>query len=673
MKIAIHNSFAEKPCAETELSRRISIAAKNLGWETIETSSPHEIKGFNPDFVLVMHFNTPKLYEFPTYGCMWNPPIFFDRYEALLKEMQPYSQEKKELIEYANVFTYDGYLSSSRIVDSWLHQKLGDTTKKFLIAPFFTSTNQTKYVPPNIQDPHLVYIGVNWDGARFKELFRLLDKQDVMEVYGPASKWRYLKKSYKMSLPFDGVSVLNTLRNAGVGPCLHKQGHCDAETPSMRIFEIIASGAIAICGEHKFIRTAFGDNVLYIDTNASITDQVKQISDHIDWIKNNQEKALEMSRTAHDIFSEKYTLEKLLLGVIPYHQLLIKDKGFINKYKNYQITNNKKVDIIITIHEDNLNKIRRCLDSIVAQTYPNISVVLVENHEINGLPELLKKYLEIINIKIVNSKYTDLRITQVKDGLDNINSDYFTILNENDVIYPNHLYLLVSLLEKHKFAGVAYSSSIVNLENPDISIPPRKDLACFEDFNINKIAQFKNFVAPNSFIARSSLASDIDIENCKLSFAEIFYLILCLSQKSVFIFSYEVTCEFDYESKSKGTSFFDQNILTYGNLATITNKDINQFNKILSHIFIGKNFVSITDKSQNIYKSQDIQTEYVEFSRLRNNKINKSLKKKIGFSSFSLYGILRTVYLKLSRGGNFNMKPNVFNKLLIYIKNLSSY
>jgi len=673
MKIAIHNSFADKPCAETELSRRISLAAKNLGWEAIETSSPQEIKSFNPDFVLVMHFNTPKLYEFPTYGCMWNPPIFFDRYEALLKEMQSYSQEKKDVIKYANIFTYDGYLSSSQIVDSWLHQKLGNTTKKFLIAPFFTSTNQTKYIPPSIQDPHLVYIGVNWDGARFKELFQLLDKQDFMEVYGPTSKWRYLKKSYKMSLPFDGVSVLNTLRNAGVGLCLHKPEHCDAETPSMRIFEIIASGAIAICGEHKFIRTVFGNNVLYVDTNASVAEQVKQVSDHIYWIKNNQEVALEMSKKAHDIFLKKYTLEKLLLGIIPYHQLLIKEKGFINKHTNHQIATNKKVDIILTIHEDNLKKIRRCLDSIVAQTYPNISVILVENSEINGLSNLLKEYIEIIDIKIVNSKYTGLRITQVKDGLNNISSDYFTILNENDVIHPNHLYLLVSLLEKYEFAGVSYSSSIVNLENPDISTLPRKDLACFEDFNINKIAQFKNFVAPNSFIARSSLTSVIGIEELKLSFAEIFYLILRLSQKSIFIFSYEVTCEFDYKNKSKDISFFDRNTLTYGNLVKTTNKDINKFDKMLSDMFIKQHFVCITDKSQNIYKSQNIQTEYVEFSKLRNSKINKSSEQKIEVSSFSLYVMLRTVYLKLSNGGNFNTKPNFFNKLLIYIKNLSGY
>ncbi len=672
MKIAIHNSFAEKPCAETELSRRISIAANNLGWESIETSSPQEIQSFNPDFVLVMHFNTPKLYGLPTYGCMWNPPVFFDLYESLLKEMQSYSREKKDIVKYANIFTYDGYLSSSHIVDNWLHDKLDNTTKKFWIAPFFTSTNQTNYTPPNIQDPHLVYIGTNWDGARFKELFKQLDKQDFMEVYGLASKWRYLKKSYKMSLPFDGISVLNTLRNAGVGLCLHKPEHCDAETPSMRIFEIIASGAIAICGEHKFIRTVFGNNVLYVDTNASVTEQVKQISDHISWIKNNQEIALQMSKKAHDIFLEKYTLEKLLLEIIPYHKSLIADKGFI-QHSNHQITTNKKLDLILIICEDNLNKIRRCLDSIVSQTYSNIRIILVKSREITGLSELLKQYIDIVDIKIVNSKYTGFSITQIKDVLNNTNSDYFTILNENDVIHPNHLYLLVSLLEKHQFAGVSYSGSIVNLESSDIFVPASKNLACFEDFNINKITQFQNFVSPNSFVARSSLALDVDIEELKLPFASFFYLILCLSQKSIFIFSYEVTCEFDYQNKSKDVSSFDRSILTYGNLATITNKDVDQFNKTLSDMFMGKYFVCITDKSQNIYKSQDIQTEYVEFSKLRNIKMNNSLEQKIEFSSFSLYAILRAIYLRLSNNGNFNKKPNSFNKFLIYIKTLIGY
>ncbi|MFM7887325.1 MAG: hypothetical protein ACKPCM_11675, partial [Pseudanabaena sp.] len=263
--------------------------------------------------------------------------------------------------------------------------------------------------------------------------------------------------------------------------------------------------------------------------------------------------------------------------------------------------------------------------------------------------------------------------TQIKDGINNINSDYFTMLSENDVIYPNHLYLLVSLLEKHKFAGVAYSGSIVNLENFDISIPPNKDLACFEDFNINKIAQFKNFVAPNSFLARSSLAPNLFVEELKLTFAEGFYLILRLCQKSIFIFSHEVTCEFSYENASKNISFFDRNILTYGTLAAVTNKNISQFDKILSNRFMGQDFICVTNKSQNIYKNQDIKTEYVQFSKLRSSKNHNFSEQKIRSRSFSLYGIMRTIYLKLSNDGNFNKKPNFFNKLLIYIKNLSGY
>ncbi|MFN5967407.1 MAG: hypothetical protein ACK46E_20235, partial [Pseudanabaena sp.] len=138
----------------------------------------------------------------------------------------------------------------------------------------------------------------------------------------------------------------------------------------------------------------------------------------------------------------------------------------------------------------------------------------------------------------------------------------------------------------------------------------------------------------------------------------------------------EVTCEFSYKNKSnksKDIYSFDRNVLTYGIPGQITDRDINKFDKILSDIFIGQDFICIADKYQNIYKYQEIQTKYVGFSSLRNTKINNLSERKIKVSSFSLYKIMRTIYLKLSNDGNFNKKPNFFNKLLIYIKNLSGY
>jgi glycosyltransferase involved in cell wall biosynthesis len=665
MKIAIYNSFIGKQYAESELIRRMCLAAQNLGWEAIEVGTPEAIKQFNPDFVLATHFSTPKLSEFPTYGCMWGPLVFLDQYEAFIEDMKDYIKSKRDMMKYANIFSYDAYLSSSQKVDNWVNKNLTNTAKQFFIAPFFTSCNQTEYQAPNLQNPHLVYIGSNWDGSRFKRLFKGLDARDFMEVYG--SNWGYLKKAYKGTLPFDGTSVLNTLRAAGVGLCLHKQEHTDAETPSMRIFEIVASGALAICGEHKFIRDAFGDSVFYVDINVSIPQQIQQISKHIDWIKTHHQEALEMSKKAHDIFSAKYSLEKLLLGIVPYHESLIKQKGFI---KTISDAPQKQVEFIVRVGDRSLNTIQRCLDSIVNQTYKNIAVILVKSKEIEGLSDLIQKYTQLIKIKTVNSESTGFRSTQLKDGIKAITADYFGILDDDDLIYPNHAYLLISLLEKYKFAGVAYSGAIKACEDSHSETSTIKDLVYFEDFDLKKIAEFKNFITSNSFVAKSALASDIykqdlQLQNLQLIDTEDFFLILRLCQKSIFIFSYEATCEFYNQINVKDDVEFKHKTIT-----DLDTEKSDRTKQSLLEIFKDQDFLSVIKSQNNLYLHKDIKTKNVKFSNLKYTNYEKLLKVVKHINSSSASRVLRIIYVKLSKGGNINKNPNLFNKFLIYVRNL---
>lgn len=667
MRIVIHNSFIGKHAAENELSRRISLAVVNLGWEAIEVVSAAEIKEFNPDFVIVTHFDTPKLSEFPTYGCMWNPPVFMEKYEDWIKElnkelMNAYFIYPEFYFRYKNILSYDAYLFSSSQIKEWISFRLFNKEKKYFFTPFFTSCNQTNYISPNIQEPYLVYMGTNWDGSRFKQLFKQLDTKNFMRVYG--SNWNYLKKSYKGILPFDGTSVLTTLNQAGVGLCLHRHEHTESETPSMRIFEIVASGAIAICGEHKFIREAFGDSVLYIDINASIPEQVEQISEHINWIKTHQQEALEMSKKAHDIFSKKYTLEKLLLDIIPHHQNLIKSKGFIEA-SSVKVPDHQ-VQLIVRVGDRPLFMLRRCLDSIIKQTYKNVAVILVKGQEIAGLDKLLHEYEQIIDIKIVNSKFTGFKSTQLQDGLNAVTSEYFGIVNDTAIIYPNHVQVLTSLLQKNEFAGIAYSGSIRAWEDSNTLTIIDKDLVYFESFDICKISRFENFITSNSFIARSSLISDVFAEGPKLETGEDFFLILQLCRKAIFLFSYEATCEFYWHNNVMDNVTLSQ-LNNFEILLTTTklkNTKVKLISDRLWEMFKDKEFLCVED----FMSDQEVVTKYIPLSELRYCKTEKILE--ASQIKISVYEQLRKIYLKLSRGGKFNKNPNLISKLLVSLKQL---
>src|SRR5579859_1786775 len=113
LRVAIHNHYAGQNVAETEFSKRILEAAHGLGWDAAEVGSSIEINQFEPDFVLALHFRTPKLTKYPTYGSMVTPPAFFAQDEQFVK----------------NILSYDGYLCSSENIDSWLRDILYLTQK----------------------------------------------------------------------------------------------------------------------------------------------------------------------------------------------------------------------------------------------------------------------------------------------------------------------------------------------------------------------------------------------------------------------------------------------------------------------------------------------------------------------------------------------------------------
>ena len=498
MKVAIQNPYFGQLVAETELAQRISLAANRLGWAAAEVRTAAEIKAFRPDFTIALHNNSPKLAEFPTYGCMWNPPSFFEGTEKYVK----------------HVLTYDGYLTSSKAIDRWLHHLLYATPKRFFTAPFYTSCPKTVYQPPNLDAPRLMYLGSNWDGARFPTLFTGLDAQDYMTVYGNPDGWKHLKHSYRGSLAYDGESVLRSLNQAGVGLCLHRSEHRDFALPSMRIFEIVASGAIAICGEHPFIRSRFGDTVLYLDPEASAPEQIDRISELMEWIQSNPQAAIEKSAQAHQIFLEHFSLEKLLLDLVLYHQALLQQKGFT------ATESPATVQWIIPHRSQDEQVLQHTLDQVAAQTYARQTAILVTSAPI--APK------EVQTVQAPDPKSSGF----LWAGLNAVTADYFAVLEETAIVHPHHLQTLVSLLEQHPQVGVAYSGCL-SLD----------ETLLFQPFNLEQLLTFELTIPLSSLVIRRSVLDSILLQDPQLHEFSDRCLLFHLAQRTQFLFSYELTCE----------------------------------------------------------------------------------------------------------------------------------
>lgn len=525
MRVAVHNPFAEPWVAEVELSRRIAIAARNLGWEVAEVHSAEEIRHFQPDLVLALHNNQPKLASFPTYGCMWNPPAMFEGTDRFI----------------TNIFSYDGYLISSPSIELWLHHLLCNTDKQYLKAPFYTSCPKTEYQAPNLKHPHLFYCGSNWDGPRFRELFLRLDQESYLAVYGNPKGWTHLKKSYRGSLPYDGVSVLQALRQAGVGLCLHLEAHTQAGVPSMRIFEIVASGAIAICGEHPFIRQAFGDSVLYIDASASPLTQAAQISHHMQWIAANPTTAQAMSAKAHQIFSDQFALEHLLQNLQSHHETWLERKGFVRHQgtasRNLPEMQKPRVEFIIPVQEQSLVDLRRSLDSLAAQSYTAVAALLVTDGSRPEIDTLPSEYLQQLPMRLLKCPPASHASTLLWQGLAAVQGDYCGILPDG-CLHPNHVWTLVRLGDRYPSRGVFYSGGVQQTaQDQSTSI-------AFSPFRLDHLLSgSQTFLLDNAFILRSTLIEQVLHKDPRLHSGAVLCLLLYLCQHTSFHFSYEVTVD----------------------------------------------------------------------------------------------------------------------------------
>lgn len=570
MRIAIQNPFFNPWVAEAALCHRIQWAASQIGWQAIPAHTAADIEAIAPDFVLALHNNDPKLAGYPTYGCMWNPPSMFEATDPHV----------------ANILSYDAYLISSAPIEQWLHRLLCRTPKPFLTAPFHTSCPQTVYQPPRLDPPRLFYCGSNWDGPRFKTLFELLDRQPYLDIYGHPEGWTYLNQSFRGPFPYDWVSVPDLIRQSGVGLCLHRQQHHDAAVPSLRIFEITAAGAIAICGDHPFIREAFGDTVLYMDPLAAPQEQFQQIDAHMTWIAAHPDAAREMTRQAHQIFVQHFALEHLLQNLLPLHEAVLQTQGFVSPpvhcpppsslplspHPTPRTQAAPRVYYFLRTHQDCLDLDSR-LTSLARQSYPNRVAVLLPEGDAQELEQQVGAWQAAQQAEICSCSDPNHRLaihickaappdsahsyhsTALWQALQSFAqgafaggkltpapTDYFGIL-DHAVLHPNHVQRLVALLT-HSPVALAYSGGVPLSSQSPTPPPalPHTSLLGFQPFHLLDFWQQQQTLIPDAFLIRVGSLAQLPSLDPQLNQSDVLCLLMCLCQQQPPLFSYEATC-----------------------------------------------------------------------------------------------------------------------------------
>ncbi len=321
---------------EYSYAKYFQYAAGKMGWEVKVyednvSGYEQEILSFDPDFILQSLHSEPQLrtelreHRSKKYLVALLSLNSLRDQRGMIQKNRPYK---------ALSFLKDHLSKTDAIITS--AAELGIFEKMWLnldkamfrgirVLPTIPSSQQQ-----NLEFKSIFWQGSGWDAFRtssnYKQFISLVADNIPMKVYGKLGIYSYLPINiYDGDIP-GGMENIKAIQKHGIYLLAHSDSHILSGTPSLRIFEATAANAVVISDKHPFVIEHFGDNVLYFDQTADAETMYKQVKAHYDWIKANPEKAKAMAAKAHQIFLEKFTLEKDLIRIAKMHEYIVRQE-----------------------------------------------------------------------------------------------------------------------------------------------------------------------------------------------------------------------------------------------------------------------------------------------------------------------------------------------------------
>ncbi|MES2832652.1 MAG: glycosyltransferase family 1 protein [Pseudomonadota bacterium] len=476
-RFAVVKLWPDIQTAEDECIARLKIAARSMNIECIEihadgsllTNPLVKVSKSTVDFVLHLHYDTPKRYDAFSFVALWNPLRFYHEWG--------YARCSR------NLTTHDDFISCSATAadDHVLRMIRGQATHLPAVFNLYHSTAGVVH-PPSLGEGKLFYAGINWEAisggkSRHQEVLKRLDKTGLMSIYGPqmfqgVKVWAGYE-SYVDEVPFDGISMIDEISRAGVALVLSSQAHKDSELMSNRLFESIAAGALVICDENPFAKRFFGDALLYIDGRTPVEQMVVDITRHLDWARNHRLQALAMIRKAQAIFTEQFTLTRNLADL--YSGLLDRRRSLLAR-QNPPDAAPVKISLNLLMPAYSEATLRAHVKSVEVQEYQNFSATLyidacdAERYRETILAALQKSRSPI---KLVEIDFWDYGIhPEIKAGrklgqifygllLAAVGHDAFVVVAPNETLFSNHLGVLAGALQRDPYVDCAATAVIL--------------------------------------------------------------------------------------------------------------------------------------------------------------------------------------------------------------------
>jgi len=443
--------------AENETIKRISSAAKSINknvlvinrkGEVIDLesnihSSSRIITNDDVDFVINLHFSSPRLYDGFSYVLLWNPLKFphdwnYERYAASMAS------------------NHDAISCGSSFADECFYRySFCQGYRHFFPKIRLNHTNSGPYFGFSSDRFGVFYCGIGWDKSkanpqqRFHDVFTILDKKSVLKIYGPkklgkSEPWKGFA-SYQGEIAFDGTSLFKTISQSLLGLAISHPAHIETEIATSRIFEIIAGGALPLCDDNGFIKKNFGSRVLYIDGKTP-EEKAASILRHHEWALNNKTAVRIMVEDLQNLMKEKFDLSVQLDGLYEQHFTRRKEieEGYFARSEKIH------VNMIYFLNERN-DDLSALVRSFKVQLYGNKSLLILSTFDDFDYSSLEKEgigYRLLKSENVSDETQIGLMLQSVQDQLPKGENESYMIFTRNSQLFYDHLTSLVRVLEE---------------------------------------------------------------------------------------------------------------------------------------------------------------------------------------------------------------------------------
>jgi hypothetical protein len=553
MKIALLNAFPNlSHSAEREFIQRCLAVFPKLGHVAIEVTTSDNIIAFDPAFVVITHEFVAKTTAHYTVGLLWGPTQFYKDDPERVKAIRSW-----DLVVPINAAT--------RNFARDIHFPMRHLNSVSDLN-FYPSAVAAELRLPDPLTLSLAYVGAHWDGSRHEHLFRALAELVDLHVYGPPQAWAHMQDYYRGPLPFDGDAVIRTLNRHGVVLAIHKTAHVEEGTPSMRVFEGCAAKCLVITDPLQPLLDIFGDSLHYIDGSRSPRAVARAVADIMDTYISDPARYIDAVNRINAIFRTKVSLERLLSCLVDD----VAERLRTSRIAEIGAADGPAVTVIIRCGSRPLSMIQRAVASLASQSYKRIGILFARFGEIAGFSTWLESLREGARFLFVTDLPTPgfgVRSTAMWTGLRAIETEFFCMLDDDDTLFPNHLSNLVSLLQRNPHISIAYSGVIREEEDGiflndhvrfkgdlRLEIRERRELKFFDDFNIDRLLRFDNYIQSNAWLARKRVLTSDVLDDPELEVSEDMYFYLLLASRHQFLFSGAVSAVWNWRSVASDNS-----------------------------------------------------------------------------------------------------------------------